>query len=202
MTSQNARLAAGGRIDRTISWRFTVDGEEFTGHPGDTLASALLANGRIAAGNSLYEDRPRGIMAAGVEEPNALVQRRAAVPGPRGRVHASRHHRHAGGRPEGRPAQRPGPPGPGGGPRRVRQEVRPHRRPGDRRRPRRPGRGPRGRPHRRPRDPDGRPARTGRVAAVRLHGARAGRDHRGQAGAGMGGGRRSRTRLRAPNAPS
>ncbi len=102
MTSQNARLAAGGRIDRTISWRFTVDGEEFTGHPGDTLASALLANGRIAAGNSLYEDRARGIMAAGVEEPNALVRVGATVPGPRGRVHASRHHRHPGGRPEGR----------------------------------------------------------------------------------------------------
>ncbi|SDP85773.1 NADPH-dependent 2,4-dienoyl-CoA reductase, sulfur reductase, partial [Arthrobacter sp. ok909] len=55
-------------------WRFTVDGEEFTGHPGDTLASALLANGRIAAGNSLYEGRPRGIMSAGVEESNALVK--------------------------------------------------------------------------------------------------------------------------------
>ncbi|MDQ0677729.1 sarcosine oxidase subunit alpha [Arthrobacter pascens] len=81
MTSQNARLAAGGRIDRTISWRFTVDGEEFTGHPGDTLASALLANGRIAAGNSLYEDRPRGIMAAGVEEPNALVRVERRFPG-------------------------------------------------------------------------------------------------------------------------
>jgi sarcosine oxidase subunit alpha len=74
VTSQNARLAAGGRIDRTISWRFTVDGEEFTGHPGDTLASALLANGRIAVGNSLYENRPRGIMSAGVEESNALVK--------------------------------------------------------------------------------------------------------------------------------
>ncbi|MGY2744134.1 sarcosine oxidase subunit alpha family protein [Arthrobacter sp. UYCu723] len=81
MTSQNARLAAGGRIDRTISWRFTVDGEEFTGHPGDTLASALLANGRIAAGNSLYEDRPRGIMSAGVEESNALVRIEARFPG-------------------------------------------------------------------------------------------------------------------------
>ena len=68
------RLSAGGRIDRTVTWRFTVDGQEFTGHPGDTLASALLANGRIAAGNSLYEDRPRGIMSAGVEEPNALVK--------------------------------------------------------------------------------------------------------------------------------
>jgi sarcosine oxidase subunit alpha len=81
VTSQNARLSAGGRIDRSISWRFTVDGEEFTGHPGDTLASALLANGRIAAGNSLYEDRARGILAAGVEEPNALVRIEARFPG-------------------------------------------------------------------------------------------------------------------------
>ncbi|MDR7085154.1 NADPH-dependent 2,4-dienoyl-CoA reductase/sulfur reductase-like enzyme, partial [Arthrobacter ginsengisoli] len=81
MTSQNARLAAGGRIDRTISWRFTLDGEEFSGHPGDTLASALLANGRIAAGNSLYEERPRGIMSAGVEESNALVKVAARFPG-------------------------------------------------------------------------------------------------------------------------
>jgi sarcosine oxidase subunit alpha len=81
VTSQNARLSTGGRIDRSISWRFTVDGEEFTGHPGDTLASALLANGRIAAGNSLYEDRARGILAAGVEEPNALVRIEARFPG-------------------------------------------------------------------------------------------------------------------------
>ncbi|MDR6791684.1 sarcosine oxidase subunit alpha [Pseudarthrobacter oxydans] len=81
MTSQNARLASGGRIDRTISWRFTVDGEEFTGHPGDTLASALIANGRINAGNSLYEDRPRGIMSAGVEESNAMVKIAARFPG-------------------------------------------------------------------------------------------------------------------------
>jgi len=80
-TSQNARLAAGGRIDRTISWRFTVDGEEFTGHPGDTLASALLANGRVAVGNSLYERRPRGIMSAGVEEANALVRVEPRFPG-------------------------------------------------------------------------------------------------------------------------
>ncbi|MET3952500.1 sarcosine oxidase subunit alpha family protein [Arthrobacter sp. UYEF36] len=81
MTSQNARLDAGGRIDRTIAWRFTVDGEELTGHPGDTLASALLANGRIAAGNSLYEDRARGIMSAGVEESNALVRIEPRFPG-------------------------------------------------------------------------------------------------------------------------
>ena len=81
MTSQNARLATGGRIDRSITWRFTVDGQEFVGHPGDTIASALLANGHINAGNSLYEDRPRGIVAAGVEEPNALVKIAARFPG-------------------------------------------------------------------------------------------------------------------------
>ncbi|MEI2277987.1 FAD-dependent oxidoreductase [Paenarthrobacter ilicis] len=81
MTSKNARLATGGRIDRSISWRFTVDGQEFTGHPGDTIASALLANGLINAGNSLYEDRPRGIMAAGVEESNALVKIAPRFPG-------------------------------------------------------------------------------------------------------------------------
>ncbi|MEO8282230.1 MAG: sarcosine oxidase subunit alpha family protein [Pseudarthrobacter sp.] len=81
MTSQNARLDAGGRIDRTISWHFTVDGKEFTGHPGDTLASALIANGRIAAGNSLYENRARGIMSAGVEESNAMVKIAPRFPG-------------------------------------------------------------------------------------------------------------------------
>jgi len=81
VTSQNARLANGGRIDRSISWRFTVDGQEYTGHPGDTLASALLANGRVTVGNSLYEDRPRGIMSAGVEESNALVKIAPRFPG-------------------------------------------------------------------------------------------------------------------------
>ena len=71
---QPARLSTGGRIDRAVTWRFTLDGREYTGHPGDTLASALLANGQLRAGNSLYEDRPRGIMSAGVEESNALVK--------------------------------------------------------------------------------------------------------------------------------
>ena len=78
---QPARLSTGGRIDRSVTWRFTVDGHEFTGHPGDTLASALLANGQLRAGNSLYEDRPRGIMSAGVEESNALVKVAARFPG-------------------------------------------------------------------------------------------------------------------------
>jgi len=81
MTTQQNRLSTGGRIDRSITWRFRVDGEEFAGHPGDTLASALIANGKVAAGNSLYEDRPRGILAAGVEEPNALVRIEPRFPG-------------------------------------------------------------------------------------------------------------------------
>ncbi|MBD8045328.1 sarcosine oxidase subunit alpha family protein [Arthrobacter sp. Sa2BUA2] len=81
MQRQSARLSSGGRIDRSVTLRFTVDGQEYTGHPGDTLASAMLANGRLRAGNSLYEDRPRGIMSAGVEEPNALIKIAARFPG-------------------------------------------------------------------------------------------------------------------------
>jgi sarcosine oxidase subunit alpha len=73
--TQTHRLATGGRIDRDTVLRFTVDGTELTGHPGDTVASALLANGRIEVGPSIYRGRRRGIVAAGVEEPNALLQR-------------------------------------------------------------------------------------------------------------------------------
>ncbi|MEV0050993.1 2Fe-2S iron-sulfur cluster-binding protein [Saccharopolyspora shandongensis] len=69
-----SRLPEGGRIDRTRTLRFTFDGMEFAGHPGDTLASALLANGRIEVGPSIYRDRPRGIVTADCTEPNALVQ--------------------------------------------------------------------------------------------------------------------------------
>lgn len=68
------RLGTGGRIDRTRTLRFTFDGIELTGHPGDTLASALLASGRIEVGPSIYRDRPRGIVTADCTEPNALVQ--------------------------------------------------------------------------------------------------------------------------------
>jgi sarcosine oxidase subunit alpha len=74
MTSQPHRLPNGGRIDRGTVLRFTVDGAELTGHPGDTVASALLANGRVEVAPSIYRGRPRGILAAGVEEPNALLQ--------------------------------------------------------------------------------------------------------------------------------
>lgn len=72
--SQSHRLATGGRIDRSRVLRFTVDDVDYTGHPGDTVASALLANGRIEVGPSIYRGRPRGIVAAGAEEPNALLQ--------------------------------------------------------------------------------------------------------------------------------
>jgi len=71
---QSHRLPTGGRIDRDTVLTFTVDGVELTGHPGDTIASALIANGRVRIGDSIYLDRPRGIYAAGGEEPNALVQ--------------------------------------------------------------------------------------------------------------------------------
>ncbi|MDT0388795.1 sarcosine oxidase subunit alpha family protein [Streptomyces dubilierae] len=74
MTDQPFRLPRGGRIDRGTVLRFTVDGRELTGHPGDTVASALLAHGLAGAAPSLYRGRPRGIVAAGVEEPNALLR--------------------------------------------------------------------------------------------------------------------------------
>ena len=71
---QSHRLPSGGRVDRSRELRFTVDDAEYVGHPGDTVASALLANGRIEVGPSIYRGRPRGIVAAGAEEPNALLQ--------------------------------------------------------------------------------------------------------------------------------
>ncbi|MFD5157711.1 sarcosine oxidase subunit alpha family protein [Streptomyces hawaiiensis] len=74
MTDQRFRLPRGGRVDRGTLLRFTVDGRESAGHPGDTLASAMLANGLVEVAPSLYRGRPRGIVAAGVEEPNALVR--------------------------------------------------------------------------------------------------------------------------------
>lgn len=67
------RTASGGRIDRTRPLQFTFDGETFEGAQGDTLASALLANGVHLVGRSFKYHRPRGILTAGAEEPNALV---------------------------------------------------------------------------------------------------------------------------------
>ncbi|TPJ62253.1 sarcosine oxidase subunit alpha [Mesorhizobium sp. B2-6-1] len=67
------RTETGGRIDRLKTIRFTFDGTPYTGHAGDTLASALLANGVTLYGRSFKYHRPRGLLTAGVEEPNALV---------------------------------------------------------------------------------------------------------------------------------
>jgi sarcosine oxidase subunit alpha len=67
------RLPSGGHIDRSRPLRFTFDGRSYTGYAGDTLASALLANGVHLLGRSFKYHRPRGIMTAGPEEPCALV---------------------------------------------------------------------------------------------------------------------------------
>jgi len=67
------RTECGGRVDRSRKLHFSFDGDEFEGLAGDTLASALLANGIHLAGRSFKYHRPRGIVTAGAEEPNALV---------------------------------------------------------------------------------------------------------------------------------
>ncbi len=67
------RTASGGRIDRAAPLRFTFDGRAYHGAQGDTLASALLANGVHLVGRSFKYHRPRGILTAGADEPNALV---------------------------------------------------------------------------------------------------------------------------------
>ena len=71
---QVKRLATGGRIDREQVLRFRFNGRRYEGHAGDTLASALLANGVKLVGRSFKLHRPRGIVGSGSEEPNALVQ--------------------------------------------------------------------------------------------------------------------------------
>mgnify|MGYP003327538455 CR=1 FL=1 len=72
--TQNFRLPDRGRIDRDVPVNFAFNGRRYQGYRGDTLASALLANGVRLVGRSFKYHRPRGIMAAGSEEPNALVQ--------------------------------------------------------------------------------------------------------------------------------
>jgi sarcosine oxidase subunit alpha len=74
MSQQANRLGTGGRIDRTKPLRFTFDGNTYYGYQGDTLASALLANGVVLFGRSFKYHRPRGLLSAGAEEPNALIQ--------------------------------------------------------------------------------------------------------------------------------
>ena len=67
------RLDSGGRIDRTTALGFSFDGQRHQGLGGDTLASALLANGTMLFGRSFKYHRPRGVLGAGNEDPNALV---------------------------------------------------------------------------------------------------------------------------------
>ncbi|KAA0020027.1 glycine cleavage T C-terminal barrel domain-containing protein [Antrihabitans cavernicola] len=68
------RTVAGGRIDRSIEYTFTFDGATYIGHPGDTLASALLAHGVHRVTSSVDLGRPRGISAAWAEDTGGLVQ--------------------------------------------------------------------------------------------------------------------------------
>jgi sarcosine oxidase, subunit alpha len=68
------RLPAGGLVDRDTALRFTFNGRSMIGRRGDTLASALLANGEHEIGTSVKLGRPRGIVAAGSEDPTSLVQ--------------------------------------------------------------------------------------------------------------------------------
>ena len=79
MSKPSQRLAQGGLIDRARPLSFTFDGQTFSGLAGDTLASALVANGVKLVGRSFKYHRPRGILTAGSEEPNALVELRAGA---------------------------------------------------------------------------------------------------------------------------
>ncbi|MBZ0163621.1 MAG: sarcosine oxidase subunit alpha family protein [Notoacmeibacter sp.] len=74
--NQTNRLQ-GGLVDRTKPLNFTFDGKALRGYAGDTLASALLANGVRLMGRSFKYHRPRGPLTAGSEEPNALVELRS-----------------------------------------------------------------------------------------------------------------------------
>src|SRR5215471_17729532 len=76
------RTREGGRIDRAVTLEFTFDGQAFTGYPGDTLASALLAAGRHQIATSVKLGRPRGIAAAWAEDPCGLVQIEEPFPEP------------------------------------------------------------------------------------------------------------------------
>ena len=74
MSRSAQRLAQGGRIDRSQRLSFQFNGKTYEGFAGDTLASALLAQDVRMVARSWKYHRPRGILSAGVEEPNALVQ--------------------------------------------------------------------------------------------------------------------------------
>ena len=68
--SQEFRITSGGLFDRSKEISFIFNGKKYNGYKGDTLASALLANGVHLIGRSFKYHRPRGIIAAGVEDAN------------------------------------------------------------------------------------------------------------------------------------
>ena len=75
--SQPCRDAAGGLVDRSRELGFEFDGRRFSGYAGDSVASALLANGVRTVGRSFKYHRRRGVVGAGVEEPNAMIRLRS-----------------------------------------------------------------------------------------------------------------------------
>ena len=74
MTEQPFRNPSGGAIDRTRPLDFLFNGRGYQGYAGDTLASALLANGVSLVSRSFKYHRPRGLFGLGAEEPNGLVE--------------------------------------------------------------------------------------------------------------------------------
>src|SRR6266851_5180466 len=77
--TQFFRNKTGLHVDLGSTLDFRFDGRRYQGHPGDTLASALLANGIRLVGRSFKLHRPRGIFSAGAEEPNALAELRSGA---------------------------------------------------------------------------------------------------------------------------
>ena len=72
--AQTCRTSDKGRVNPAKTVSFTFDGKDYQGYEGDTLASALLANNVHLVGRSFKYHRPRGILSAGSEEPNALIR--------------------------------------------------------------------------------------------------------------------------------
>ncbi|HKJ17865.1 MAG TPA: 2Fe-2S iron-sulfur cluster-binding protein, partial [Xanthomonadales bacterium] len=72
--SQPFRLDSGGLIDRDKPLRFQFNNKQYSGFEGDSLASALLANGVKVVARSFKYHRPRGIFTSGEEEPCGLVE--------------------------------------------------------------------------------------------------------------------------------
>ena len=79
--SQVNRLKQGGRIDRSRKINFTFNGKTLEGFVGDTLASALIANGIDVVNRSFKYSRPRGIVAAGAEDPQRACDSASALSG-------------------------------------------------------------------------------------------------------------------------